>query len=98
MSQQLREQYEPLHGFRTEFDKALQERWCPTCVYKPQPHPHPRPHPSPHHQPVGAFSYVCSPGLGCHEDHRAPGHGTDGVRYSNMQACQAQCPTKPKRT
>jgi len=34
-----------------------------------------------------AFSYVCSPNLGCHEVNQAPGPG----RYSNYQSCMSAC-------
>ncbi len=75
-----REGFEPLFGFRTSYDKKLQQHWCPRCNGS-----------SPHHDPMGQFSFVCSPGLGCHRDNRAPGHGSDGVRYSNLQACDSKC-------
>jgi len=77
-----REGFEPLFGFRTKYDEHLQHHWCAKCNGS-GPTPSPR--------PVGAFSFVCSPGVGCHRDNRAPGHGKDGVRYSNLQACQSKC-------
>ena len=82
-----RENYEPLFGFRTEADKKLQAYWCPSCS-------HHAPQPKPHHN-LGGFSFMCSPGLGCHKDSRAPGQGSDGVRYSNMEACESACQQRP---
>lgn len=79
-----RENYAPLTGFRTEADKKLQAHWCPSCSG------------AAHHHPLGQFSFVCSPGLGCHPDNRPPGHGSDGVRYSNLQACKSHCNNGPQ--
>lgn len=31
MSTSVRENYEPLYGFRTKFDMALQQTWCANC-------------------------------------------------------------------
>jgi hypothetical protein len=28
---QTKEDYEPLFGFRTEFDQMMQQKWCPKC-------------------------------------------------------------------
>lgn len=79
-----RENFEPLTGFRTKYDLALQQHWCPKCNGGSQPSP-----------PLGKFSYACSPGLGCHLLHQAPGSGPSGVRYSNKQACEAKCAKAP---
>jgi hypothetical protein len=37
--------------------------------------------------PLGAFSYACSPHIGCHKVNQPPGPG----RYSNIQDCKNNC-------
>ncbi len=69
-------------GFRTAYDKHLQQYWCSTC------------NESQHHPKLKPGSFMCSPGIGCHADHRAPGKGSDGARYSNLHACSAACSHK----
>jgi len=40
-------------------------------------------------QPLGGFSFGCSPGLGCHEVQQPPNHAA-GL-YSNYKACEQNC-------
>ena len=49
--------------------------------------------PSP--QPVGAFAFECSPGLGCQRVNQAPNKAS-GL-YSDIQSCNAGCHLDPKK-
>jgi hypothetical protein len=73
-------------SFRTNFDITLQNEWCPKCGDSQPPQPHHPPHPG------KPFSFVCSPGIGCHEDSSPPRAPNN---YSNLQACQANCRVGP---
>ena len=73
--------------FRTEYDKLIQNLWCPKCnATSPFPGP-----------PLHSSSFICSPGIGCHQDSRVPGYDTDGARYSNIQACRSNCSRQPSQ-
>ena len=52
----------PEQQYRTEFDKELQQQWCPKCGGGGA-------------HPLTPFSFACSPGIGCHKLQEAPGPG-----------------------
>jgi len=66
--------------FRTRYDQEMQALFAPNCSSKRK---------LPHN--LGHVSYACSPGLGCHLLHQAPGRDASGTRYSNMDDCNKSC-------
>lgn len=69
----------PEQQYRTQFDKELQQQWCPKCGGGGA-------------KPLNPVSFACSPGVGCHKLQEAPGPGRYSNYQACAADCKSPTP------